>query len=72
MKILLFLLATLQAITYSAQNDFKFSYDIYPIPKGILESISQTKTHLSDKTEEVENCNGLLIYYGKMEQLKRS
>ena len=49
----------------------EFSYNIYPILKGFLENISQTKTHLSDKTEEVKNYNGLPIYYGKMEHLKR-
>lgn len=37
-----------------------------------MENISQTKTHLSDRTEEVKNYNGLPIYYGKMEHLKIS
>ena len=36
-----------------------------------MENISQTKTHLSDRTEEVKNYNELPRYYGKMEHLKR-
>lgn len=62
-----------QDIEFTAVHDyddiFKEAYDTYPnVPKGILEAIAYTQTHIKDvnRNHEHESCSGIPHYYGVM------
>ena len=47
--------------------EFTSSYNKNPnIPKGILEAISYTKTHMQNLDGILQNCMGLPAYFGPM------
>ena len=66
---LIFILCSLNIFSQSNNftKAFKASYNENPnIPKGLLEAISYSKTHISNLDTNQTSCMGLAIHYGPM------